>query len=136
MKQSHFVIAHFLIFFALYSPYISFFNFNLCIILSSLMNNTSSQTSKFGSSLASAPTKQSIFKTTVLTDSPTGPDATTVFPLAIQIFTACHSSTSKTEAVGFSEMYPSSTLYSATSKKTVTLNYGALQEERILHDTL
>jgi hypothetical protein len=49
------------------------------------------------------------------------------FPLAIQIFTTSYSSTSKTEAVGSFEMYPSSTLYSATSKKIVTLNYGALQ---------
>lgn len=70
MKQSHLVIAHFLLFFALYSPYISFFCFNLCLlsvyvlILSSLMNNSSSQTSKFGSSFTSAPTKQSTFKTT------------------------------------------------------------------------
>jgi hypothetical protein len=39
------------------------------------------------------------------------------------------------EAVSSSEMYPSTTLYSVTSQKTIILNYGALQgiEERSLH---
>jgi hypothetical protein len=50
-----------------------------------------------------------------------------LFSLQPYKFLLHYSSTSKTEAVGSSEMYPSSTLYSAISKTTITLNYGALQ---------
>jgi hypothetical protein len=133
MKHRHLVIAHFLLFSALHSSSISFVIFILCLfsvyvlILPSVMNNFSSQTSKFGSSLASAPIKQSFSGPLVLTYSPTSPDASTVFPLPIQIFTTCYSSTSKTEAVCSSEMNPFSTLHSVTSKKPITLSYGALR---------
>jgi hypothetical protein len=49
-----------------------------------------------------------------------------LFSLQPYKFLLRYSSISKTEAVGSSEMYPSSTHYSATSKTTITLNYGAL----------